>query len=316
MELLRTLGALAEPPVEAHARLGRLLELEGDPDPVEHTELFAFQLYPYASVFLGPEGMLGGDARDRVAGFWRALGLVPPPEPDHLTTLVALYASIAEHEGQEAEPAARALWTQARRALLWEHLLPWLPAYLDRVEELSGPFYAGWARLLRSTLVEELGTFGGESQLPLHLREAPGVADPREEGGEAFLGALLAPVRSGMILCRADLARSARELGLGLRIGERAYVLKALLSQEPAAVLEWLAREARRSRERHGGWPAGMEEITGFWLGRAEATAMLLESLASERREEARWGGPAAGPPDVPEANGVAATCPDDSAAV
>ena len=51
---------------------------------------------PYASVYLGPDGALGGEGADRAAGFWRASGLTPPAEPDHLTALLALYASLGE----------------------------------------------------------------------------------------------------------------------------------------------------------------------------------------------------------------------------
>src|SRR6185295_7023627 len=87
MELLRALAVLAEFPGPEHARLGELLQLPGAPSRAEHTELFEFQLWPYASVYLGPEAMLGGESRDRVAGFWRALQLTPPPEPDHLSVL-------------------------------------------------------------------------------------------------------------------------------------------------------------------------------------------------------------------------------------
>ena len=60
MELFRALAALAEAPGPEHVRLAELLGLPGRPDPVEFTELFVLQLYPYASVYLGPEGMLGG----------------------------------------------------------------------------------------------------------------------------------------------------------------------------------------------------------------------------------------------------------------
>jgi TorA maturation chaperone TorD len=58
------------------------------PQAHEHTEVFGLQLYPYASVYVGPEGMLGGEARDRIAGFWRVLRLTPATEPDHLATLL------------------------------------------------------------------------------------------------------------------------------------------------------------------------------------------------------------------------------------
>lgn len=53
----------------------------GPPAVDEHTDVLVFQAYPYASIYLGAEGMLGGKARDRIAGFWRALGGEPPAEP-------------------------------------------------------------------------------------------------------------------------------------------------------------------------------------------------------------------------------------------
>ena len=55
-------------------------------------------------VYLGAEGMLGGAARDRVAGFWRALGLVPPAEPDHLAALLGLAAALADASATSASP--------------------------------------------------------------------------------------------------------------------------------------------------------------------------------------------------------------------
>ena len=39
---------------------------------------------------------MGGLARERIAGFWNAVGLTPPPEPDHLAALLGLYASLTE----------------------------------------------------------------------------------------------------------------------------------------------------------------------------------------------------------------------------
>ena len=99
--------------------------------------------------------------------------------------------------------------------------------------------------------------------------------------GEAFLKALLAPVRSGIVITRADLARAARELGLGTRMGERLYILKALLGQEPSATLAWLAREARRQAAKHREEDGFDEGVTAFWRERAAATARLLDELAS-----------------------------------
>ncbi|HUQ31175.1 MAG TPA: molecular chaperone TorD family protein, partial [Pyrinomonadaceae bacterium] len=140
MEIFRALAVLAEPPTEETARLAEALEMDAVPSADEHTELFIFQLYPYASVYLGAEGMMGGEARDRVAGFWRALGGVPPAEADHLSVILALYSRLAELEDEESgKPALRAGWRGARRAFLWEHLLSWLPVYLSKLSEIAPP---------------------------------------------------------------------------------------------------------------------------------------------------------------------------------
>ncbi|HYM90704.1 MAG TPA: molecular chaperone TorD family protein [bacterium] len=279
MELLRALATLAEPPGSEHAHLGGLLGLPGAPEPALYTEVFAFNLYPYASVYVGREGMLGGEARDRVAGFWRALGRVPPVEPDHVTALLALYATLAEQEAADPDPASRLLWRQSRKALLWEHLASWLFVYLDKLGEVAPPFYKSWGALLGEALVAEIQVVGPQEALALHLRLAPALPDPRQDGAEEFVGALLSPVRSGVLLTRADLTRAARDLGVGVRMGERRFILTSLLSQDAEGMLGWLTAEARgwAARHRTHGWVTG--RVARFWAGQAASAAALLEAL-------------------------------------
>jgi TorA maturation chaperone TorD len=275
MELLRALGTLAEPPGPATQRLAALLDLGAAPTAAEFTELFALQLYPYASVYAGAEGMLGGDARDRIAGFWRALGEVPPAEPDHLAVLLALYARLAELAAAEGDDARRDGLDRARATLLWEHLLSWLAPWLDKASEIAPPAYRAWAALLDRALLAEAARTAPPALLPLHLREAPPL--PAAEDPD-FDAALLAAVRSGLVLTRADLARTARELGLGVRFGERRFILKALREQDPAAVAGWLAAEARRCTARHAARRETLGAVAAFWTARAGATAAVLEA--------------------------------------
>lgn len=281
MELLRCLGSLIEPPSEETGKLAELLDLEPIPEPAAHTDLFLFQLYPFASVYLDGQGKLGGEARDRIAGFWRALELPPPPEPDHLTVLLAFYSQLREQES-EALAEDRDRWQHVRAAFLWEHLMSWLPVYVDKVRDLDRPFYWGWADLLARALVDEAADLPSPSQLPLHLRESPPMHDPRKEEEDTFLEALLSPVRSGIILVRSDLVRAGRHLQLGVRAGERRYVLQALLGQDDKATLQWLAGEARRWAERHQAWTPATGPIATFWSSRASATATLLADLAED----------------------------------
>src|SRR5918999_1564126 len=245
MEILRALAVLVEPPDRPGAgRLAEALGLGALPEASAYTDLFVFQLYPYASVYVGAEGMLGGERRERVRG--------------------------------------------ARRALLWEHLLSWLPVYLDKVVRVAPPFYRRWAETLRAALDAEAGELGTQAELPLHLREAPAPADPREAAPEEFLKSLLAPARSGLILVRDDLARAARELGTGVRAGERLFALRSLFGQDAAGTLGWLAREAEDWHALHLRRRAAHGRVAEWWAGRAASTAKLLRELGADAAESFR----------------------------
>ncbi|MHB8146093.1 MAG: molecular chaperone TorD family protein [Vulcanimicrobiaceae bacterium] len=282
MELFRALGSIVEGAGASASRVAAALGIHAALDPAGHTSLFAFRLYPYASVYLGPEGMLGGEARDRIAGFWRALALDPPEEADHLSTLLALYAALAEAADGEADPARKKLIDHARSALFWEHLASWLPIYLARVARIGAPAYREWATLLDAALAAEARVLGAPTRLALHLRSAPDLPDPRDAGAEAFLSGLLAPVRSGFILVRDDLADAAHELGIGLRHGERRFVLTAMFAQERAGLLRWLGRTACEAAASHTERSAPWPGIAAFWASRARRSAELFDALADE----------------------------------
>jgi Nitrate reductase delta subunit len=317
-ELFRALGALSETPRPDLQPIADLLDLGPLPGRAAHGELFLFQLYPYASVYLGAEGMMGGEAADRIAGFWRALGQTPPAEPDHIAVMLGLHARLGELEEQAADPPARARWRHARAAFLWEHLLCWLPIFLLKLGDLGGidgsgrppraigvsgqappappagvagesgvadPFYRRWAALLGDALRAEAAVLPlpeGPERLPLHLRAAPAGIDPRRDGPEGFLASLLSPARTGMVLARADLARAARELELGLRLGERRLMLRAMLEQDAGPVLGWLAGEAASWAGRHLPAVHLSPSLAACWHERAAATARLLRELQAE----------------------------------
>jgi TorA maturation chaperone TorD len=275
-EVFRALGALCEPPDPAHARLAAALGLPPPAGAVAFTDVFVFQLVPYAAPYLSPDGMLGGDAGDRVAGFWRALQLTPPPEPDHLAALLGLYAILAERENAERRPGLAGAWRHARRALLWEHLLTWIPAYTHAMAALPAGFHPAWARLLRAALLSEARGLPAPSSPPLHLRDLPELRGP----GPDLIRALLAPARSGLIITRNDLVSAAAATGLGARLGGREFTLRALIDSDPAAVFRWLAGHAAWWADRHRADIPPMPGIAGLWLARAQASMDVLRQLA------------------------------------
>lgn len=290
MEHFRALAALAEAPAAEYGHLVRALDLPRAPTRDEYSAVFLFQLFPYASVYLGREGMLGGEARDRIAGFWRALGLTPPAEADHLAVMLALQARLGESEAESGDDR-RPAWRRARHAHLWEHLMSWLPAWLGALDRLAPEPYRAWGRLLAASLEEEVAIVGPPATLPLHLATVPRVADPRDEGLDAFIASLLAAARSGVVLTRADLARAATELGLGLRAGERRYALRSFLAQDAEATLAWLAEEAARWSEHHRVGLGGTSIVAQHWTERASDTSGLLAQLDMALQEESHVAG-------------------------
>lgn len=274
-ELLRALGAVADSPAAARAVAGPL-----GLAPVSeagHTEAFVMNCPPYASVYLGPDGALGGEGADRAAGFWRALAITPPAEPDHLTALLALYASLGEAAADTGRPATARALTRSRLSLFREHLWPWLPAYLDAVTDLGLPVLAAWAGLTRRAVAAELAAQPAWPALPLALRAAPAGARTGP-GLDGLADVLITPVRSGLILTRRRLAAGAGEAGVGHRIGERRYALRAMFGQDPQATLAWAAAEAARWQDRHAR-RAVRDEVAGWWAARAARTGACLRDL-------------------------------------
>src|SRR5579859_3346237 len=170
-ELLRVLGAVADDPVTARS-VGPAVGLSLT-DNAEHTDVFVLNCPPYASVYLGPEGVLGGEGTDRAAGFWRAIGVIPPVEPDHLAALLGLYARLGEAAEDARKPGTATALARFQAVLLHEHLRPWLPAYLDAVNDLVAPTLTRWARLTRRALSTEIHARPRATRLPLALRAAP-----------------------------------------------------------------------------------------------------------------------------------------------
>lgn len=280
MEILRALGSLAETPSATQQELCSLLGLGEPASATEYSETFVFELYPFASVYLGHEGKLGGEARDRIAGFWRALDMTPPPEPDHLTVMLAFYTEIYERELRASTRIETDRRRHIRASFLWEHLLSWLPIYLLKMSEAKSLFYRKWGELLSQVLLEEIRAVDHDRALSAHLRQAPPIADPRQGNSKDFLESLLAPVRSGMILLRSDLGRAARELSLASRVGERRFLLETLMSQAPNELLLWLARFSKGTARKYRGLSSSYPDIMNFWIGQAERTHLLLLDLA------------------------------------
>ncbi|MGI9017348.1 MAG: hypothetical protein ACR2HR_09650 [Euzebya sp.] len=240
------------------------------PDPWQWHATFVERFYPYGSAYLSDTGFVGGEVRDAAAGVFRALEADPPQEADHLAVLLSGYATVDANG-----------WGPARSTLLWQHLLPWTLPYLDRMRTDAPECYRRWATLLFDTLSDVAARVARPSGAALTLTTSTGgLADPRDAGEDAFVTSLLAPARLGAIVTRDDLLQAAQALDLHARIGERRYLLKGLITQDPPGLLRWLSRHCDHTGRRAGQWPAAVADIGLGWSRRAQASASLLAELS------------------------------------
>lgn len=281
-EMLRALACIADSLVLPNNSLTNALGLE-EIDPGEHTETFILSCPPYASIHLGAEGKLGGEALDRVAGFWRAIGLTPPNEPDHLSVLLSLYAELGEAESNANQERTVHQLKRVRETLLWEHLWSWVPGYLGAVIDLETITLTPWANLLAEALYAETRSASPAQALPLAMRQA--VEPLNTDSTDNLLDSIIAPIRSGIILTRNGLRDAGSRLGIGCRVGERRFTLRSMLEQDPHSTVSWLRDESLRWARRHSERPkvlGGDPRI--WWTDRALVSASTLEELLSNTR--------------------------------
>ncbi len=280
-ETLRALACVADSLVLPSLSLTNALGI-ATIDSAEHTETFILSCPPYASIHLGAEGKLGGEALDRVAGFWRVIGLTPPNEPDHLSILISLYAELGDAEANSKQEKTTHQLKRVRETLLWEHLWSWVPGYLDAVINLDTKTLTPWANLLAKALHDETHRANPALSLPMALKQA---ADPlTADSTDGLLDSVIAPIRSGIILTRNDLRDASSRLGVGCRIGERRFTLRSMLEQDPHATVSWLRDESLRWASQHSAHPKvlGGDPRT-WWASRALASASTLDELLSNK---------------------------------
>lgn len=275
LELVRLLGALSlDPPGQTAA----LYEAAGlpVPSPADYTATFVLQAPPHAAIHLSADGRLGGEALDRVEGFWRALGLSAPKQADHLGALLMSYAELsADRDAPDPGTAAR---EHAARTLLHEHIFSWAPGYLATVAHLNVTALTDWAELTSEVLSREFERHGEPAALPLALRSAPPTLTV-DASTDEVLDALVAPLHCGVVLTQTHVAGIARELGAGFRRGERRFALRALFDQDKPGTLHSVARQAQQASVEHLD-SYGQNFIGRWWSTRATDTAAALGQMA------------------------------------
>ena len=193
-ELLRLAASL--PQLAAHATAA---------SAARYTHLFVLNVYPFASVYLERDAALGGERAGFTRGVLETLGLEVEAgiAADHAAVLFTALAALLEREAAADQPLEIERARHAQRSLLAEHLLPWIPHFLDAVERSDEGLYRAAAALAGHLVVAHArdrfagghggrqgasaGGAGGRRREPGEGRVRPGAAG-RTDGTEGTEG--------------------------------------------------------------------------------------------------------------------------------
>lgn len=203
--------------------------------PSDLYQLFIKDLSPFASVYLSPDGNIGGDSQAVISGIYRALGVPVPNDPDHLSSLLSLLSQILIAEAKSIENGSeleQSSVIRTRQVLVNEHLLTWLPAYLVSATRVAPQVLSNWVSLCWDTL--EL--LASTTETVSHASQA--VSPDQIDSLAKLIDFLTTPSRSGVILTISDIEKVSAELGLAARAGTKRLVLKDVFLAEPKGVSE------------------------------------------------------------------------------
>jgi TorA maturation chaperone TorD len=295
LSVVRALPGLADAlPVAA---VGEDQGAELDALAAEHQALFGHEVFPFAGVFMGDEGLVGeGTAAGVVRAAHTAVGVVCPaePNPDHLGQALRLLGVLvdAELEARAHRDAddVRTL-EQWQRRVLDEAVLPWMPALWVALPGQPASLWTRAVELAVGVLGEHRSALGG---LPLGADSRPDAAPPVEavlDDPKAGLGAvaqaLVTPARSGVYLARRDLETIARRSDLPRGFGSRKSMLERLLRvaaeyQSLPRLLDELRQLLQARDDAYAGLHAepGLGPYVPAWRRRLAGSVRLVERMA------------------------------------
>lgn len=242
----------------------------------DHYTVFTHEAMPVASLFLEPDGMLGGAITERAfveAG--------PAPDAsfpaDHAGSLLMEAARRVEQDGQSAGLAFVAAW-----------LTPWMPLCTDAIMRLPvHPAFHAWAQSVDDLMIRSCEAADHAPALVPGSVPDDILSDERTD--LARIGRHLAtPAASGLFLTHADIRTIARRFNVPTGFGSRARGLEGLFRsavtyESMADVCMALETHVDRTEALWYGYTCRMADPGASpWSGHLVQTRHLLRRLATE----------------------------------
>lgn len=270
-------------------------QLEPEPDLAEaaatHYRLFGLNLFPYESVFLDPEGLLGGAVSAQVADRYEANGYRSGTDvaADHLGHQLGLLAHLCAAEADAWEDGreriARQMY-QRQQSFLAQHLTRWLSPFLVALGRQQAPFY----QVTATVTWELVGDHADEGATRWSLPPHPALLADEDTGLRQIASTLLAAPLSGFFLNREEIGALARQQSLPRGFGDRQQMLLNLMrsaaqyEQFPALLraLQEVVEDWRQAYMEQARAAPTLAASVAVWRERVEETGTMLDRLADE----------------------------------
>ncbi|MCP4421677.1 MAG: molecular chaperone TorD family protein [Chloroflexi bacterium] len=231
------LTAVLHPFVQQIPQLSSALaSYDEDETASAHHHLFAFNIFPYEALFLGNDGLLGGDVTQAVTLAYHDAGYVVDTavsSPDHLGCQLDFLAFLAAAEADAWEDeliqVAEHLRTM-QQTFLQTHLLRWSIPCLLAIQEQGEPFFAQLAALTLALILAHHDELAKTAVSPQNfLPPTKNILARDKTGFKEIVRHLLTPAFSGIYLSRHTIGQLARQLELPRGFGNRDQMLMNLL---------------------------------------------------------------------------------------
>ena len=199
----------------------------------DHHHQFGFNVFPYASAFLDPSGLLGGSISDSHIQEYQQSGYQArySEGADHIGTEMAFLAYLSRLESsawtnQDIDTANN---LQERiSGFIDQQLFRWLAPFVLAVRNQGDRFFSQVVDVTLESLNQQRGGFGHAESRPAGLPQSQPVSDEGLSDIKHISSYLLTPLLSGIFLSRDDLGRLSQGLSLPRGFGQRRHMIENL----------------------------------------------------------------------------------------
>ncbi len=208
---------------------------DADEEAARYQQLIGFNILPYASVYLEPEGQLGGAVSSDALAHYAGTGFSLPADasaPDHIAAELSYMHYLSGYRADAlaagATPAADR-WGERFQLFLAHHALHWMPVFLLSLRRQGDDRYAVLADMLLEVVLDHHASLSSVPPAPHTRPAAPDILSRPDTGLKDIALYFTRPVWCGVFLGRDDIGRLGRSLTLPIGFGDRGQSMTNLL---------------------------------------------------------------------------------------